>query len=324
MVQVPATMVTVGLKLAGDVASFSRAQRDALRDSLKASLSCAEPACFLTLRIQAGSIDVEGLLTILQVPPTTATGTGTGANTAPAATDSTVAAVQAAATTLLSSPPATISSALGVAVTSADPVIRTQANVVVPLAMGPPPPMPPLPPPTPPQLPLAVKAPNGSYSYSYGSYSYSYSYTYGQRDAPTAPPAPPLDGPGTGDTQTAGQVGASSGALIGIIAGAACAGVGMVGFAAWWMRRRCGRCGLRAGRGGSSAARTLGGSQSPSGAAAVGTTADTVELEDKEGSQPRPRYHDNYHAAQSTSACAIDGIGETSASLAEDQTNEYV
>ena len=318
MVQVRATVVSLGLTIAGDVASFGAAQQAALKASLRASTGCEEPACFLELRIQAGSIDVEGLLTI---PHETS---ATGANTAPATANSTVAAVQAAATTLLSSPPATISPALGVTVTSADPIIRTQANVVVPLAMGPPPPMPPLPPPTPPQLPLAVKAPNGSYSYSYGSYSYSYSYTYGQRDAPTAPPAPPLDGPGTGDTQTAGQVGASSGALIGIIAGAACAGVGMVGFAAWWMRRRCGRCGLRTGRGGSSAARTLGGSQSPSGAAAVGTTADTVELEDKEGSQPRPRYHDNYHAAQSTSACAIDGIGETSASLAEDQTNEYV
>ena len=316
MVQVRATVVSLGLTIAGDVASFGAAQQAALKASLRASTGCKEPACFLELRIQAGSIDVEGLLTI----PREAS--ATGANTDPAAADSTVAAVQAAATTLLSSPPATISSALSVTVTSADPIIRTQANVVVPLAMGPPPPMPPLPPPTPPQLPLAVNAPNGSYSYSYGSYSYSYSYTYGQRDAPTAPPAPPLDGPGTGDTQTAGQVGASSGALIGIIAGAACAGVGMVGFAAWWMRRRCGRCGLRAGRGGSSAARTLGGSQSPSGAAAVGTTANTVELEDKEGSHPR--YHDNYHAAQSTSACAIDGIGETSASLAEDQTNEYV
>ena len=265
MVQVPATMVTVGLKLAGDVASFSRAQRDALRDSLKASLSCAEPACFLTLRIQAGSIDVEGLLTI----PHEAS--ATGANTAPATADSTVAAVQAAATTLLSSPPATISSALSVTVTSADPIIRTQANVVVPLAMGPPPPMPPLPPPIHPPIPpqsshLAVNALNGSYSYSYGSYSYG-SYSYGQHNTPDAngpqagnviaPPAPPLQGSSTGDAQIAGQVAqqsasgdGSDGSTMGMTMAIVGAGIGslllFLSAARYYLRRRAQRKGSSA------------------------------------------------------------------------------
>ena len=259
MVQVRATVVSLGLTIAGDVASFGAAQQAALKASLRASTGCEEPACFLELRIQAGSIDVEGLLTI----PHEAS--ATGANTAPATANSTVAAVQAAATTLLSSPPATISSALSVTVTSADPIIRTQANVVVPLAMGPPPPMPPLPPPIhPPILPqsshLAVNALNGSYSYSYGSYSYG-SYSYGQHNTPDAngpqagnaiaPPAPPLQGSSTGDTHIAGQVtqsvsgGGGDGSTMGMTMAIVGAGIGslllFLSAARYYVRRRAQR-----------------------------------------------------------------------------------
>ena len=139
VVQLPATIVSVGLKLAGDVASFGAAQREALRTALKASLSCEEPACFLSLRVQAGSIDVTSILTIPQA--STAAPRGVTAHTAtPAAT---IATVQAAASTLVTSPPASISSTLGVEVTSANPNVDTQANVVVPLAVAPPPPSPP-------------------------------------------------------------------------------------------------------------------------------------------------------------------------------------
>ena len=168
MVQVRATVVSLGLTIAGDVASFGAAQQAALRASLRASTGCEEPACFLELRIQAGSIDVEGLLTI----PHEASATGTGAAATIPTPTATIAAVQAAATTLVTSPPATISSALGVPVTSADPEVGTLADVVVPLAVAPPPPLlppsplpsnpSPLPPllPPPPALSDSTRSPN--------------------------------------------------------------------------------------------------------------------------------------------------------------------
>lgn len=138
MKQVQATVVSVELQLEGDVASFSQDQRDNLRSLLRASLSCEEPACFLTLRIQPGSIDVQGILTIPHLPA--------GASAALTAPDATVAAVQAAATTLVSG------LSLGVHVISSVSEIRTQANVVVPIVVAPPPPSP-LPPPSPPSAP---------------------------------------------------------------------------------------------------------------------------------------------------------------------------
>ena len=128
MKQVQATVVSVELQLEGDVASFSQDQRDNLRSLLRASLSCEEPACFLTLRIQPGSIDVQGILTIPHLPA--------GASAALTAPDATVAAVQAAATTLVSG------LSLGVHVISSVSEIRTQANVVVPIVVAPPPPSP--------------------------------------------------------------------------------------------------------------------------------------------------------------------------------------
>ena len=216
--QVQATVVSIGLKLAGDVATFTQAQRDSLRNSLRSSLSCQEPACFLTLRVQAGSINVDGILTIPQAPSAAALAT-------PAVT---IAAVQAAATTLVSSTPAAISSSLGLSVTSIDPNVQTQADLVVPLAMAPPPPslppIPPLAPPIPPQSPVAVNASNGSYSY--GSYSYSYgSYSYGIYLSEPNPQNGTQNGTlqGSGDKQTAGRAVAPAAVLISIIAGVACA-----------------------------------------------------------------------------------------------------
>ena len=64
--QVPATIISLGLKLDGDIASFGPEQQGDLRSSLKTSLGCEEPACFLSLRAQPGSIDVETILTIPQ------------------------------------------------------------------------------------------------------------------------------------------------------------------------------------------------------------------------------------------------------------------
>ena len=140
VVQVPATIISLGLKLDGDIASFGPEQQGDLRSSLKTSLGCEEPACFLSLRAQPGSIDVETILTIPQQ----------AALAAMATPSATVAAVQAAANTLVTSTPAAVSSTLGVSVSSLDPAIATRTNIVVPLAVAPPPPSPPRsPPPTP-------------------------------------------------------------------------------------------------------------------------------------------------------------------------------
>lgn len=143
MVSVPASVVTVGLTIAGDLASFGPAQEASLKTSLRKELSCEEPACFLSVRLRAGSINVETSLTI---PQPAAAAAAPGA--APIATNpsATLAAVQAAANNLVTSPTATISSALGVAVTAADPAVSLQTDIVVPLAVAPPPPSPPPPP----------------------------------------------------------------------------------------------------------------------------------------------------------------------------------
>ena len=163
MVQVRATVVSVGLRLAGDVASFGATAREALRTSLKSSLGCQEPACFLELRVQAGSISVTSILTIPEAAASSSGSVGAGPEQAtPAAT---LAAVQAAAAALVTLPPAVISSSLGVSVTSADPNVEARANVIVPLAVAPPPPslppspLPSTPPPAPPQLQPATASP---------------------------------------------------------------------------------------------------------------------------------------------------------------------
>ena len=135
MVSVPSTLVSVGLTIAGDLASFGTTQQDNLKASLRKELLCEEPTCFLSIVLSAGSINVQ---TRLAIPQSTI-------GTAVAGTSSTVASIQAAAATLVTSPPSTISSALGVSVNAANPTVRVQAIVAVPLAVAPPPPLPPSP-----------------------------------------------------------------------------------------------------------------------------------------------------------------------------------
>jgi len=142
-VSAASTVVEVGLTVAGDVNSFGEAQQASLRASLRESLSCQEPACFLTLRVSAASVNVAAILAIPDPPA--------GSSTAAAATAAvTAAAVEAAATALAAQPAADISASLGVQVTAAAPVAIGHA--VVPIVVAPPPPSPPptLPPPTPP------------------------------------------------------------------------------------------------------------------------------------------------------------------------------
>ena len=134
----PATVVELGLTIAGDISSFGSAQREGLLQTLRATLNCRPPHCHITLRVSSGSVAVNAILTI----PDALEGTSGVAAAA------TAAGVQAAANALVAQPPAAISSSLGVSVEAAAPIAVAQA--VVPLVVAPPPPEPPPPPPLPP------------------------------------------------------------------------------------------------------------------------------------------------------------------------------
>jgi len=156
-VSAPSTVVEVSLSLSGSVGDFSQSEREALKTTLRSTLSCHEPACVLTLRVsdarrlrlrmlQAGSFNVAAVLAIPQQR---------------AGSTSVAAAVESAASALVAQPLATISSTLGVSVSSTAPI--SVGTVSVPLIVAPPPPEPPspsLPPPPlrppgqPPPLPL--------------------------------------------------------------------------------------------------------------------------------------------------------------------------
>lgn len=129
------TSLSMSLTLAGEISSFSVAQRAALLAGLRASVGCQEPACYLTVRLRPGSIVVEATMTI---PHRSSIINGVGS-----AYWDTVASVRTSATTLVTSPVATISTSLGNAVTSASPTVRTEAYVVAPIVVAPPPPAPP-------------------------------------------------------------------------------------------------------------------------------------------------------------------------------------
>jgi hypothetical protein len=134
VVSVAATVVSFGLTVAGDVASFE-SQRQSMKAALQAALSCQEPSCFVELRAStAGSVNVDVLLTIPDVP-------ASGSTYDPALTAS---AVQAAATALVSQPVGTISSTLGVAVASTNGAVQVASGVQASLIVAPPPPPPPL------------------------------------------------------------------------------------------------------------------------------------------------------------------------------------
>ena len=142
VVDTPATVVELGLTVAGDAASFGTEQRESLTESLKRTLNCHEPRCFITLYVSSGSVLVTARLII---PDAVASVPGSAATAA-----TTVAAVQAAANVLVTQPINAISASLGVVVETAAPVTVTQATV--PLAVAPPPPSPPPPSPSPPPL----------------------------------------------------------------------------------------------------------------------------------------------------------------------------
>ena len=136
IVPVQATVVELGLTIAGDVASFDDTQKASLKETLKTELNCLEKdECFIEVRVSAaGSINVAAILTI------------------PDASGGNATAVQQAATTLSAQPMASLSTSLGVSV-EVMPSVHVSTGVTVPLAVAPPPPSPP---PSPPSMPPPV------------------------------------------------------------------------------------------------------------------------------------------------------------------------
>ena len=129
VVNVRASVITVGLTLGGTVEAFENFawRRESLATSLRTTLGCHEPACLLTLTFSAGSVVVDAVLTIL---------------------DASVTTIQQTAATLTAMPPASISSALAeagaqdVTVEQATPPTVEIDAVTVPLVVAPPPPSP--------------------------------------------------------------------------------------------------------------------------------------------------------------------------------------
>ena len=151
--EVVATVVEVGLTLGGDLASFDTAAQASLASTLRSALSCEEPACFLTLQLSSGSINVNARLVIPQSEDEEADAasgdSGSGDTTSPAAAS--VAAVTAAANALVTRSASSLSASLGVTIEAVEQTVGVTSGVATPLVVAPPPPSPP-PPTSPPPL----------------------------------------------------------------------------------------------------------------------------------------------------------------------------
>ena len=141
---VPSTQVKLALKVAGTVAEFAPGSpaRANLESAMSQQLSCYPPACLLELRVTAGSVNLEAVMTI----PNAGSGGG-----AAGGTNDIASSVLAAATSMASQPVAALAASLAVTVLEAPTAPTVQANVAVLMAVAPPPPppMPPDPPPPP-------------------------------------------------------------------------------------------------------------------------------------------------------------------------------
>ena len=136
VVQTLATVITLGLTISGEVATFGEQAQDALKSALRSACNCYEPGCLLTLRLRPASIAVSAILTIPEASGATDTSGGNSTDLA--------ASVTAAASALVAQDPSAISSALGDAadfffVVAAAP-IEIATGRQVPLAVAPPPP----------------------------------------------------------------------------------------------------------------------------------------------------------------------------------------
>lgn len=127
--EVVSTVISIGLTVAGDVASFDEKKRSDLSQNLKKSLQCEEPDCILKMTISAGSVRVD---VDLIIPSTSNTATAIASE------------VSSAAETLTTSDPSVLTSSLGVTVEAATPPV-VKSGVAVAIKVAPPPP--PAPPP---------------------------------------------------------------------------------------------------------------------------------------------------------------------------------
>lgn len=117
-----ATIVRLGLTLAGDVSSFNEAARTRLAAALREALECHQPECSLEIELSSASVHVDAALTMPDV----------------AVSPSTVSAVTNAANTLVASSPSQLSRQLAVTVLAATPV-TVATGVPVAMAVAPPP-----------------------------------------------------------------------------------------------------------------------------------------------------------------------------------------
>ena len=148
VIETTATVVEIGLTIAGDVASFDESAQAALASNLRGVLECRLPACLLELRVAAaGSVSISAVLTI---PTTTTTASATAADVVDAAADLTQLGI------------GTLSVELGVAVLAAPSAVVAVAQEVAIVVAPPPPSLPPPPAPHPPPAalqPLAATLP---------------------------------------------------------------------------------------------------------------------------------------------------------------------
>ena len=136
MINVAATVVKMTLKISASIEDLDHEEKDRLALAYQKALNCFQPRCFVELRFSAASVNVEATMTI----PNNSTAQAPGANNNSVATE-----IAANAANLAAMPPATITATLEAAgapqitVESAtQPTVVT--DVVVPLAVAPPPP----------------------------------------------------------------------------------------------------------------------------------------------------------------------------------------
>jgi len=118
IVQTTSTVIDVRFTMAGDVSSFGEDEQATLKGTLQETLDCHEPVCFLILRLSSASVAV----TVEMVLPTESANHATQ-----------VMSVTSAAEALTTQPTGSVSTTLGVNVTSVSTTVARANNVQVPL-----------------------------------------------------------------------------------------------------------------------------------------------------------------------------------------------
>ena len=158
VINVKSIVYTFDMTLAIDIVLFDLQRKLRLKESIKRLCVCYKPTCYVKIQIMGGSV---GVSTQLIVPMG-------GGSTPTNAAASAGAAVQAAATNLVTQPLATLSASLGVPVSQVTPTVGVVVGVTVPVVISPVTPRmpPPEPPQTPPPTPPSPFAPLPSYATS--------------------------------------------------------------------------------------------------------------------------------------------------------------